>query len=70
MPKFDSAIVATMRAALDDVMTHVPIDQANSIMKVRLAEFILKAAKEGQTSYDALFAAAYSQIQTALLSVA
>jgi len=30
----------------------------------------LKAAKEGQTSYDALFAAAYSQIQTVLLLVA
>ena len=51
-------------------MTHVPIDRANSAMKVRLAEFILKAAKEGQTSYDALFAAAYSQIQTVLLLVA
>jgi hypothetical protein len=70
MPNFDSAMVATMRAALDDVMTHVPVDQANSVMKVRLAEFILKAAREGQTSYDALFAAAHSQIQSVLLLVA
>jgi len=66
MPNFDSAIVATMRAALDDVMTHVPVDQANSVMKVRLAEFILKAAAEGQTSYDALLTSASIQIQTIL----
>jgi hypothetical protein len=70
MPNFNAAHVATMRAALDDVMTHVPLDQANSAMKVRLAEFILKAAKEGQTSYDILFAAAHSQIQAVLLLVA
>jgi hypothetical protein len=70
MPNFNSVLVATMRTALDDVMTYVPVDQANSAMKVRLAEFILKAAKEGQTSYDALFAAAYSQIQAVLLLVA
>jgi hypothetical protein len=47
-------------------MTHVPIDQATSAIKVRLAEIILKAAHEGHTSYDLLFAAAFSQIQTVL----
>lgn len=70
MPNFNSALVATMRAVLDDVMTHVPVDQANSAIKVRLAGFILKAAEGGQTSYNVLFAAAHSQIQTVLSLVA
>jgi hypothetical protein len=35
-----------MRAALDDVMTHIPVDQATSGIKIRLAEIILQAATE------------------------
>ena len=66
MPSYDPELIATMRAALDDVMTRVPIDQATLTIKVRLAEFILKAAAEGQTSYDLLVAAAADQIQTVL----
>lgn len=66
MPTFNPELVATMRAALDDVMTHIPVDQTTSGIKVRLAEFILKAAQEGQTSYDRLFAAAFDQIQAVL----
>jgi hypothetical protein len=45
------------RAALDDVMTRIPADQATYSIKVRLAEFILKAAADRQTTYDGLFAA-------------
>ena len=66
MPNFDPELISTMRAALEDVMTQVPVDQSTFGVKVHLAEFILKAAAEGQTSYDALLAAAASQIQTVL----
>jgi hypothetical protein len=38
-----------MRAALDDVMTKVPLDQATPGVKAALAEYILKAAAQGQT---------------------
>jgi hypothetical protein len=55
-----------MRAALDDVMRQMPVEHATLGIKVHLAELILKAAEDGQTSYDALLAAATSQIQTVL----
>ena len=42
---------------------NIPVEQATSGIKIRLAEIILKAASDGQTSYDVLFAAASSQIQ-------
>jgi hypothetical protein len=55
-----------MRAALDDVMTKVPLDQATPGVKAALAEYILKAAAQGQTSYEGLIAAASDQIQAIL----
>jgi hypothetical protein len=70
MPNFSPELIAIMRVALDDVMTHVPVEQATSAIKVRLAEFILRAAGDGHTSYDVLFVAAFSQIRTVLLIVA
>ena len=66
MPSYDPELISTMRAALDDVMSQIPVEQATLGIKVHLAEFILKAAADGQTSYDALLAAATSQIQTVL----
>jgi hypothetical protein len=66
MPSYDPELISTMRAALDDVMTQIPVEQSTSGVKAHLAEFILKAAADGQTSYDALLAAATSQIQTVL----
>jgi hypothetical protein len=66
MASFDPELISTMRAALDDVMAQIPIEQATFGVKVHLAEFILKAAADGQTTYDALIAAATSQIQTVL----
>jgi len=66
MASFDPELISTMRAALDDVMAQIPIEQATLGVKVHLAEFILKAAADGQTTYDALIAAATSQIQTVL----
>jgi hypothetical protein len=63
MQSFSPELITTMRTVLDDVMTHIPVEQATSGIKIRLAEIILKAARDGQTSYDVLFAAASSQIQ-------
>jgi hypothetical protein len=63
MQSFSPELITTMRTVLDDVMTHIPVEQATSGIKIRLAEIILKAASEGQTNYDVLFAAASSQIQ-------
>jgi hypothetical protein len=53
-------------AALDEVMTKIPLEQATPGIKAAMAECILKAAANGQTSYDGLIAAASEQIQTIL----
>jgi hypothetical protein len=47
-------------------MTKIPLDQATPAIKAHMAEFILKAAAEGQTSYDGLLAAASDNIQAIL----
>jgi hypothetical protein len=64
MPSYNPELIQTMRAALDDVMTKVPVDQVTPAIKAHMAEFILKAAAEGQTSYDGLLAAASDQINS------
>ncbi len=64
MPQFDPQLVQIMRNALDDVMTRVPLEHATPAAKAYLAECILKAAAQGQTSYDGLVAAAAAQIHT------
>jgi len=66
MPSYSPELIHTMRAALDDVMTKVPLDQATPGVKAALAEYILNAAAQGQTSYEGLIAAASDQIQTIL----
>jgi hypothetical protein len=66
MPSYSPELIQTMRAALDEVMTRIPVEQATPGIKARMAEFILKTAAEGQTSYDGLLAAATAQIQTIL----
>jgi hypothetical protein len=66
MASFSPELIQTMRAALDEVMTRIPVDQATPGLKAAMAEFILKAAAQGQTSYDGLLAAASDQIQTIL----
>jgi hypothetical protein len=66
MPSYSPELIQTMRAALDEVMTKIPLDQATPAIKAHLAELILKTAAEGQTSYDALLAAASDNIQTIL----
>ena len=66
MPGYSPELIQTMRAALDEVMTKIPLDQATPGIKAHMAEFILKTAAEGQTSYDALSRAASDNIQTIL----
>ncbi len=66
MPSYSPELIQTMRAALDEVMTKVPLEQATPGIKAALAEYILKAAAEGQTNYESLVAAASDQIHTAL----
>ena len=66
MPQFDSEFVQLMRTALEEVMTRVPVEYSTPALKAYLAECILKAAAQGQTSYDGLLAAAADQIQAAM----
>jgi hypothetical protein len=66
MPSHSPELVHRMRAALNEVMTKVPTEQATPEVKAYLAEIILKAAAGGQTDYQVLLAAASAQIQTVL----
>jgi hypothetical protein len=66
MPTFDSALIMTMRAALEEVMTLVPLEKATAGIKAHLAECILRTAAEGVTSYDSLLDAATRQLPTIL----
>ena len=66
MPSYSPELIQTMRATLDEVMTRIPADQVTPGIKAHMAEFILKAAADGQTSYEGLLAAASDQIQTIL----
>ena len=60
---YDPQLVQIMRSALEEVMTRVPLEHATPAAKAYLAECILKAAAQGQTSFDGLVAAAADQIQ-------
>jgi hypothetical protein len=66
MPNFSPEVIRSMRAALDEVMTQIPFEQATPSVKAALAEYILKAAAQGQISYEGLIAAASGQIETIL----
>ena len=66
MPRYSPELIQMMRAALDEVMTKVPLEQATPGIKAALAEYILKAAAEGQADYESLVAAASEQIHTVL----
>lgn len=58
----DAQLLQVARAALEEVMTKVPLEYSTSATKVHVAEFILKAVARGETSYGALVAAATCQI--------
>jgi len=66
MPSYSPELIHSMRAALNEVMATIPVDQATPGVKAYMAEIILKAAAEGQTNYEVLLAAASEQIQTVL----
>jgi hypothetical protein len=66
MPSYSPALIQTMRAALDDAMAKIPLEQAMPGVKAYMAELILKAAAEGETSYDGFLATASNQIETIL----
>ena len=40
MPAFSPALITIMRSVLEDAMTKVPADQATTVTKAYLAEFI------------------------------
>jgi len=67
MPAFNPELIGLMRMVLEEVMARVPADQATPGIKAYLAEIILKAAAQGETSYDGLIAAASSQLHTIIL---
>jgi hypothetical protein len=64
MPQFDPELVRLMRTVLEDAMTRVPLEISGTTTKAYLAEAILRAAAQGQTSYNDLIAAATDQIHT------
>jgi hypothetical protein len=66
MSTFSPALITIMRAVLEDAMTKVPAEQATTVTKAYLAEFILKAAAGGLTSYESLITATVSQLPTIL----
>ena len=66
MPSHSPELIQIMRAALDEVMTKVPVEHATPGIKAALAEYILKAAAEGETDYNSLVTAASDQIHTVL----
>ncbi len=66
MPAFTPAAITVMRAVLEEAMTKVPSEQATNVTKAHLAEFILKTAADGVTTYESLKAAAESQLPTIL----
>ena len=66
MPAFSPALITIMRTVLEEAMTKVPAEQATTETKAYLAEFILKAAAEGLTSYEGLMAAVINQLPTIL----
>jgi hypothetical protein len=66
MASYGPELIQTMRAVLDEVMTKIPVDQVTPGLKAHMAQIILKAAAEGQTSYDGLLDSASDQTQTIL----
>jgi hypothetical protein len=64
MASYDPELIQVMRAALEEVMTRIPAEQSTPGIKAAMAEIILKAAAQGQTTYDGLVTVASAQIQT------
>ena len=63
MPQFDPELITVMKKVLEDTMMRVPSEYSNPAAKAYFAEYILKAAAQGKTGYDALIVAAADQIE-------
>src|SRR5262245_40435891 len=66
MASYGPELIQTMRAVLDEVMTKIPVDQVTPGLKAHMAQVMLKAAAEGQPSYDGLLASASDPSQAIL----
>ena len=66
MPQFDPELIQVMKDVLEEVMGKVPSECLTVEIKAYLAEYILKAAAQGQTSYEGLVSAATDQINVVL----
>jgi hypothetical protein len=66
MPTFSPDLIQRMRAVLEEAMTKVPLEQATPGIKACVAECILKAAAQGQTSYEGLITSAAGQLPSIL----
>jgi hypothetical protein len=63
MPNYHSPeLIQTMRAVLEEATSKIPLDQSAPGIKAHLAECILKAAADGETSYEGLLIAAFRKI--------
>jgi hypothetical protein len=58
--------IRALRSILDEVMSKAPADQVTPAAKARMAEAILKAAGNGQTSYEDLLGTANRQLNRIL----
>ena len=56
MPSYSPELIPTMRAVLEEAMSQIPLNQATPGIKAHVAEFILKAAADGESSYEGLIA--------------
>ena len=62
--KHSSELIQTMRDALEAVMATVPAEQSVIGLKAAVAQCILQAAAQGQTSIESFVASASGQLQT------
>jgi hypothetical protein len=62
MASYSWELAQTIRAALAEVMTKIPADQATSAVKAKVAVVIFQTAAKGETSYQGLIGAALGQI--------
>jgi hypothetical protein len=63
-------LAQTIRAALNEVMTNIPADQATLAVEAKVAVVIFQAAAKGQTTYQGLVSAALDQIHTIISELA
>jgi len=66
MPQFDPELIRVMKDVLEEVMGKVPSEYLTVEIKAYLAEYILKTAAHGQSSYEGLVSAATDQINVVL----